>query len=400
MVDNTLCDNEAAQLNALQVKVKFLKLFSRKQSARVVERSESTSSSSTASSSATLLNEGDESEQLPLQGDRHEKLSKNDDPISSDTPAASKSYTVLPIKAAEFRQTLEPKPLMQVSQKESRSAGNNHDDAAAPEIVTAQLQSTISRVYAPSLSFEDGLVWMANKKSKVSKDALRDDSYLDDLVGRDLVFLIDNSASMRSHQERVARAVRLLSWLLKKYDKNGFEVNFTRKFRKEYARPGHSSDLQKPLRKAIERGEGRSDVTNSLMRILRDFSNRDLPGVSAARAITSTIDRGIKHVSAANKIMIYVITDGDWEIGSESRITEKMHDITESLEMQGVPKNGVGIQFLRVNEKESVVTRLDLLKKCNFSDRIKIDSQPLEGDVFKSLLGPISNAWDHQNIDS
>lgn len=458
VVDDMLCDDEGTRLNTRQLKMKVIKLLSRNRTPSIVERSESTSSSNTAFSSPEVPSESCESEQPLLQHARREHPSTNYDSGPLVAPTAPKPWKAAPTQATEFQPALDSRPfsfelsahasktVKRTSQGGLRFVGSNRDSAAAPEVVTAQLQSTISslehsltspslvngddkeiviptqleirpvlanqsngvmssssltlRVYTPSLSFQDGLTWMANKKGKACNDVLRDDSYLDDLIGRDFVFLIDNSASMRPHRDRVARAVRLLSWLLKKYDKNGFEIHFTRKFRSEYSRPGHSSDLQKPLQKGLEQGEGRTDVTSSLMRILREFRDRGLPGVSTARAITSTIDRGIKHASAANKIMIYVITDGDWASGSEVRMSERLRDMAKPLKIQGIPENGVGIQFLRLKENEDMTAKLNLLKSCNFADRIKVDCQPLEGDVFRSLLGPISDVWDHENADS
>lgn len=463
LVDNMLCNDKRERLNPHQIKLKIAKLLRKAQDPNPTfeERSESRSSGDTAVSSVARSSDSHESERPLLQNTCHRRSMSATSNEKSIAPPQTRLLRPTPRPRAEVQATRDPrpfsfvssvvisKPLPKTSRDDLRPSKNKRDSTTAPEVVPFQLQSAMSSLehsstsstlvngddkevfisvapaatprspasitldqfgrnmssssqgltaYTPSLSLQEGLTWLSTRKGSNSNTTLRDESYLDDLAGRDFYFLVDNSLSMRAHRDLTARAVRLLSWLLKKYDKHGIELHFTRKFKHEYARQGHSSDLQKPLLKRLEEGEGQSDISKTLTSIVQLFRDRALPEIND-RAITNTLERGSKFVSAANKIMIYVITDGNWKSGSEGRLEAEMHAMAKPLKMQGEVENAVGIQFLRVEENSSVVAKLNRLKKRSFADRIKIDSQPLEGNVFRSLLGPITDIWDDESED-
>lgn len=229
-------------------------------------------------------------------------------------------------------------------------------------------------VYKPYLDLIEGLIWLNQKKGSASDATLRDEHYLNVLADRDFIFLIDDSGSMRAHREMTSRAVRLLSWLLKKYDKNGMSIYFMQKAEKTHARAGHSSDLQKPLLKILDSCKGRSNVTARLTQIVQEYRDRNAAGSGAqprktSRGSFASIGGGSKNVVGAKKIMIFVLTDAAWEAGTEEKVQQNLNALGATLRLQGAPEKAVGIQFIYAEPKPEIATRLKKLKGGNYADR-------------------------------
>lgn len=260
----------------------------------------------------------------------------------------------------------------------SSPSGPKQSDAnEAPLAPTQSVKSSVT-VYKPYLDLIEGLIWLNQKKGSASSATIRDEHYLNVLADRDFIFLIDDSASMRAHREMSSRAVRLLSWLLKKYDKNGMDIYFGQKADKTHARPGHSSDLQKPLLKMLDNCKGKSNVNARLTQILQDYRDRNAAGTGAvpqrsSRASIASIGSSSKTTIGAKKIMIFVITDGNWDAGVEDSLKENMAAFGATMKLQGAPENAVGIELIYTEPKEEVKSRLRKLKNGDYSERFAID---------------------------
>lgn len=257
---------------------------------------------------------------------------------------------------------------------------------------------TKPQVYKPCLDLIDGLLWLNNKKGSASSASLRDESYLSQVGDRDFVFLIDDSASMRTHREMTSRCVRLMAWLLKKYDKNGMDLYFMSKPGKTHTRSGHSSDLQRPILKALDECKGVHNVDTRLAQILADYQGRSATGsgIQTGGRSSFTGMSSTRIVAGARKIMIYVISDGNWERRSEESLTKTMDAVATVLSIQGAPDKAVGIQFVRTTGDNK--GRFDKLRagKRDLEGKIVVDTVDLESNVYRSLLGPIVDLWDDE----
>lgn len=207
-----------------------------------------------------------------------------------------------------------------------------------------------------------------------------------------------------THGEMISRAIRLLSSLLKKIRQERYgSILHAKELENTCARPTHSSDLQRPLLKRIDEFKWKSNVSMILTDIIYAYRGRNAARSGAkpqrGRASFSSIGSGSKSVTGAKKIMSYVITDGNWVIGSELNPTDTMSTIATTLKAQGLLGKIVGIQLIRAEEHKGTIVRLRKLKKGDFSDRIAIDTHPLEGNVFRLLLVPISDIWDDDDDD-
>lgn len=226
------------------------------------------------------------------------------------------------------------------------------------------------QTYKPYLNMIDGLLWLNSKKASASNAALRDESYISTLADRDFIFLIDDSRTMRAHREMTSRAVRLLSWLLKKYDQNGMDLYFMNKAGKTHARPGHSSDLQRPLLKQLDAASGVSDVSVRLVEILNEFRQRNAAGSGAAQGRGSIASiGGSKTVTGAKKIMVYVLTDALWDANSAAKLKASMESLAATSTAQGASEKAVGIQFIRTVQRTDIAEKMNVLKSGQYSDR-------------------------------
>lgn len=273
----------------------------------------------------------------------------------------------------------------------SSPSGPKQVDTETSDLTSNQTVKPSVTVYKPFLDLIEGLIWLNQKKGSASSATIRDEQYLNILADRDFVFLIDDSMSMRAHREMTSRAVRLLSWLLKKYDKNGMDLYFGQKPDKTHARPGHSSDLQKPLLKVLDNCKGRSNINARLTQILQEYRDRNAAGTGAApqkssRASIASIGSTSRTTIGAKKIMIFVFTDGNWDAGTEDILKENMAALSATMRLQGAPENAVGIQLIYTEPKEEVKSRLRKLKSGDYSERFVLNDKSLEKVLTLTLI--------------
>ncbi|KAK5074750.1 hypothetical protein LTR64_000955 [Lithohypha guttulata] len=282
------------------------------------------------------------------------------------------------------------------------SSPSGHQIPSSSEVSTSaqRIPSGSSvQIYKPYLSLIDGLKWLDQRKGAASSATLRDEGYLNNLAHRDCIFLVDDSASMRAHREMTSRAIRFLSWLLKKYDQNGMDLYFMQSRERTHARPDHSSDLQRPLLKQLDVCKGIGDPVPRLTEIVQDYRDRNTASTGAT-PVRSSRSGSFANIGSSNrtptgfkKITIYVITDGNWQAGTEVKLEKNLHVLGTTLRSQGAPEKAVGIQFIYTERRKEVISRLRASKAKDYSNRISLDDEYLEGNVFRLLLGSISDIW-------
>jgi hypothetical protein len=220
----------------------------------------------------------------------------------------------------------------------------------------------------PFLSLEDALDWKRRAKDDyVPGKELNDGQYLDRLKNRHHVsvpwpvmiflsrlanlsgqiFLIDDSASMKSHWKHVVLLFEALSYMVKDVGPDGFDLWFTgpgkplRNCRTTTA-PLHAVQYRKQ--------QGTTDIVTKLDPIFQDY----LDVLKKPRSgVLARLSKPIMPLS------LYILTDGLWE--KNCNPVPLVEGFARKLENLGEVKSKVGIQFISFGEDPVGLDRMELL---------------------------------------
>ncbi|KAL8706255.1 MAG: hypothetical protein Q9201_000692 [Fulgogasparrea decipioides] len=269
-----------------------------------------------------------------------------------------------------------------------------HNHTATSELSSSQIvPSGVSYSPAqderspPYMSVDDGL------KVKRTKDQRRHAKYPDEalirtmdpiLVNRDHAFLIDDSASMRSHNEKVRNVLELLSSLTERYDPNGLDLYFTTHY-KNY-RPSSNREVLKIFDEHPPRGlpDMRARFASIIEPYQARFGKRNI--VSRLLRRSSTPSRGPRRLS------LYVLTDGVWD--PECNLITEIKALVASLQKEAMANKYIGIQFIRFGEDAEGRKRLETLDSELALELDVIDTTSADGNVWKMLFGPVNDWFD------
>lgn len=165
------------------------------------------------------------------------------------------------------------------------------------------------------------------------------------------LFLIDDSATMAAHWDEVVKAIWLLGYIVKRFDKNGIDVSFTISDKKYNMK--HTS----PMVEAVERHrppQGSSispNMTWKLEAILGKY--RKALDKKQATWLSLPFSKDVK------KTILFVFTDGRWE--PESNAERPIEKFVHSLKECGLPEHQFGIQFIRFGDNPAGIDILDRL---------------------------------------
>ncbi|KAL9633347.1 MAG: hypothetical protein Q9164_004751 [Protoblastenia rupestris] len=205
----------------------------------------------------------------------------------------------------------------------------------------------------PILTLERGLEWKASVKEHRKRKyrgppSLPGDYQLPLLKGRDHVFLIDNSESMKPHMAAIKQVIELLAYILKDSDPTGLVLHFTQSNYKRNAY--NSTELVKTIDR--EKFAGITDMRFGLSQILAEYKN----GLGGLEVQEKTLFRRKRQMP----ISLYIFTDGIWQ--PESDVAPILLDLVKQMEERDLPKEYVGIQFIRFGEDRLGIERLDHLE--------------------------------------
>ncbi|EEU48073.1 uncharacterized protein NECHADRAFT_75267 [Fusarium vanettenii 77-13-4] len=185
-----------------------------------------------------------------------------------------------------------------------------------------------------------------------------------ELGGRDWMFLVDDSASMRQHWADVSKTVRAIEWLLSDCQESSMDLFFTSEPLMGYQRKqdGFFTDIVRS-----QQPWGICAMKDSLETVFdRVITDRLRPGVQT-------------HASNQRPMTIYILTNGVWETSGKKKgtplagVTSAIKRIANELENQGKNRKSLAIQFIRFGNDESGGGRLkDLDDWCH-------NRQPHEG---------------------
>lgn len=232
------------------------------------------------------------------------------------------------------------------------------------------------------------------KKSKPSKQELYEDypslgRDLDQLkgnTGRDQIFLIDDSFSMKEHTDQIAKTVRILARVLKIAEVDPdetFKLYWASTMRSHSFK--HAQDLQVDVKK-------------------HGFSSKRCDIYTIFELVTEDALRGQSPVS------IYILTNGRWNCSNPNNAKDickldiRVRDILTKNRQQGRLSQHIGIQFIRFYQPGDAEDEIGKKRLQYLDDRLAetltdldpgivrrdiIDTRDWDDNICKMLLGGV-----------
>ncbi|KAL8649187.1 MAG: hypothetical protein Q9210_004551 [Variospora velana] len=201
----------------------------------------------------------------------------------------------------------------------------------------------------PTLSVEEGHSWKERKK-RGEHPILPGSENLASLNERDHIFLVDNSETMKQYKKHIADVVSLLAYIVKDSDDDGLDIHFTQsayKINSKRSTEISSAIYQQPY-------IGISDMRGRLGTILQEHINRFGAPVTPSR---SRFGRQ-RSPHPQKRLSFYILTDAKWQ---PTDVGEIIKDMVQKMKAKGLPKEHVGIQFIRFGEDQASIDKLDEL---------------------------------------
>lgn len=155
---------------------------------------------------------------------------------------------------------------------------------------------------------------------------------------------------MKQYRKQVAEVVSLLAYLVKETDDNGLDLHFTQtknKFNSKKSTEISSAGYQQHYM-------GISDMRGRLGTILQEHIKRFGDPVLPPR---SRFGRQ-RSPHPQKPLSFYILTDAKWQ---PTDVGEIIKDLAHRMKAKGLPKDHVGIQFIRFGEDQASIEMLDKL---------------------------------------
>ncbi|KAK0653691.1 kinase-like domain-containing protein [Cercophora samala] len=220
-------------------------------------------------------------------------------------------------------------------------------------------------------------------KGKVQKDSTLENFIKD----RDIIFLVDNGWSMRSHWECATNVLETLAMQIGPLDDSGLDLWFTIGDHKRENVKGFA--IKSTFRAAMAERIAGDDPT--------------LYQTSMAHALLEIFNAHRATISTEKRLTIIILTTGEWEMGElgdvERVIADEIRELCTKHRHFSIQRL-LTIQFISFGDNPDALARLasldnDLGKRFNIPD--VIDTEPWEGNPHKMLLGSIKSAFDGQS---
>jgi hypothetical protein len=215
---------------------------------------------------------------------------------------------------------------------------------------------------------------------------------------------------MNKHWGDVKSLLYVLAYLVKELDDDGLDISFT--ISPQEKKFNHASKAVAYL--DAMHPKGFANINVRLSKLLTKYVN-DLEHPPRNRFGLRTRQDSIKRLS------LYIFTDGIWQPGCDG--VQPIEALIEKLTALQLPKEQVGIQFIRFGNNEEGIKRLEYLdsglrkkfgkqrfegtpgsKRCFADDlftfRDHVDTEPfLKGNLWKMLLGAVNDWFDDDEGD-
>ena len=188
---------------------------------------------------------------------------------------------------------------------------------------------------------------------------------------------------MEVHRTHVEKVMDLLIYMLKAYSPDGIDLYFTSK-RAKVTTAGKTKDMLRSLKSTVP--IGRCNMEDRIGSILEDrLAKSNHTGLSRrpwSPAVLAKVPR---------RLNLYILTDGVWQPNNEP--LQAIIPLLKPLKQQHLPRNHIGIQFIRFGKDPEGMRRFQQLDELDI-----IDTEPANGNVWKMLLGAV-NHWFDDNPD-
>ncbi|OTA97618.1 hypothetical protein M434DRAFT_391812 [Hypoxylon sp. CO27-5] len=215
------------------------------------------------------------------------------------------------------------------------------------------------------------------------------------IKGRDQIFLIDDSKSMKTqHREAVSNTFIALSYLAKKIDEDGLDLFFTSQPSERFHKRRTSKLLSEVQQHFIRHpNSGTSGMEASMGQVI-DYIIKKLDN----RPTTFTGLPGIaQRLKQQPRITLIVFTDGRWGNGSTniSGVVQEIQRLIDNVKSRGLGRTTVTIQFIRFgNDPESICRLKSLYEFGKDIDWDIVDTKSHEDHVPDMLIGSIDDIVD------
>ncbi|TPX11521.1 uncharacterized protein E0L32_007732 [Thyridium curvatum] len=163
-------------------------------------------------------------------------------------------------------------------------------------------RNTPQRQGLPDITIQQLLEWKARRRS--GQELPEELAGIPNaLLGRDQVFLVDNSKSMTKYWHEVQNAIEALGWVVKRVDPDGVELRFTSKPTQKF-KSKRSTELLEKVKMNSPQGD------TCMMELALSVLIDDLVPASAGAAKTSRIMRALNKPKTG--ISIYILTNAVW----------------------------------------------------------------------------------------
>lgn len=282
------------------------------------------------------------------------------------------------------------------SSSEVLGQGDRVGSVSAPQLAHEESSASHEPSVAPTLAprppppnwrREEADTWLGDRKA--SKAQVPDISKADQLVGRDHVFFIDNSFSMRSHWKHVAETVELLSEILFSVKADDQIDILLVSLADGSTRKKKSKDLREfVLSKTPPEVEGRTlNPEFALDRFLSAYIER----LASKSAIPWNRTKDRKPLS------IYLLTDGRYL--SKANLMNPIKKWLAARDQMRKDKHFVGLQLIQCGDDAEGRVRLQELDNYFREEQDIVDTEPAKGNVWKMLLGGIDDSYDDDDYD-
>ncbi|KAI9793927.1 MAG: hypothetical protein M1816_007179 [Peltula sp. TS41687] len=303
-------------------------------------------------------------------------------------------------------------PLCEAPHNSYHHAGHLPKETPSNGSCGSGTEAEASRHPFPFLSVEEAFQWREQQKTRLGwskKSRLLDKQWELELNKRDhvgthsrsyrnisanvsQVFLIDDSTSMRDHWKEVVKLFTTLAYIVKESDPDGLELCFTCSAGMHNEK--HTSRLIDTVksREPPESPRRLSNIDVGLNSILGNYRNKLRRTQQSTQQSRSLISRSSKDV---RKLTLYAFTDGIWQPESDAETPIKY--LVNTLDELQMPKEQMGIQFIRFGNDQQGRARLERLDSGLGLNWDIVDTVPSNGDVYKMLLGAINRSFDNVN---
>ncbi|OAQ62921.1 kinase domain-containing protein [Pochonia chlamydosporia 170] len=245
------------------------------------------------------------------------------------------------------------------------------------------------------LTIDECHEWVDAKKSKRYVDNTVDRAIQrlqKQLKGREHIFLIEDSPSMRSYRKELLDVFLTLSYMAKPMDPNRIELIFASQpsiVHKPFPLPSVLDSLKnRPLREAFK---------NCQFDLVDGFMEQSLGQVVDKIIREKLVLR--PNGSLAPPVSLFVFTDGRWGKNGDLPCGVEMpiQKLMNSTRRYGGGRTQMMVQFVRFGDDENGMQYLDYLDKFGKKDKWDIvDHKPISGNIFTLFTGSITTRGDDE----